>query len=209
MKDKITEAYKKVLLEGIESLNPYTVAKAANITEAEFFKYFGTIDAVAKHIWAELFNKVQDQIKDSEAYKSYGAREKVLAYFFTFFEVAVEERSFINKTFFNPIKLEEYRKLFREYAQELVEEGIENQEIKERLTLSSYYPDALWTLHLKLVHFWLSDESEQFVETEKAIEVYSKIPLELMGENFFDSVFDSLKFTFEKLSLDKINIFGK
>ena len=47
--------------------------------------------------------------------------------FFTFFEVAVAERSFINKTFFNPIKLEEYRKLFREYAQELVEEGIENQ----------------------------------------------------------------------------------
>jgi len=207
MKEQIIEAYKEVLLKGVESVNAYTVSKAAGITEAEFYQNFGSTDAVGRHIWTSLFEKVHAELIDSETYNQYGSREKVLAYFFTFFESAVVERSFIIKTFFKTSLLEDYRKKFREYSQGLIEDGIENREIKERLALSNYYPDAMWALHLRLLHFWIHDDSANYVETEKAVEVFSRVPLEMMGENLFDSIFDSLKFTFEKFSLEKLNLF--
>ncbi len=207
MRDQIISAYKDILLKGIESVNTYTVSKAAGISEKDFYKYFSSIDAVGRAIWAELFDKVQEELNQSEVYKEYSSREKMLAYFFTFFDVALPEKAFMLKTYFKPSIIEEYRKNYRDFVAHLVEEGIEKQEIKERFTISNYYPDAVWLLHIRLLHFWLHDDSENHIDTEKAIEVFSKVPLELMGENLFDSLFDSLKFTFERFNLDKVKIF--
>lgn len=207
MREQIISAYKDILLKGVESVNTYTVSKAAGISEKEFYKYFSSVDAVGRAIWSELFDKVQEELNQSEVYKEYGSREKILAYFFTFFDVALPEKAFMLKTYYKPNIIEEYRKKYREYIAHLVEEGIEKQEIKERFTLSNYYPDAIWLLHLRLIYFWLHDHSENHVDTEKAIEVFSKVPLELMGENILDSMFESLKFTFERFNLDKIKIF--
>jgi len=207
MREEIISAYKDIMLKGVESVNTYTVSKAAGISEKDFYKYFSSIDAVGRAIWAELFHKVQEELSNSEVYKEYGSREKILAYFFTFFDVALPEKAFMLKTYFKPNIIEDYRKKYREFVSHLVEEGIEKQEIKERFTISNYYPEVIWLLHLRLLHFWLHDDSEHHIDTEKAIEVFSKVPLELMGENLFDSLFDSLKFTFERFNLDKFKIF--
>lgn len=207
MQETIIAAYKDVLLKGKENVNSYTVSKAAGITEKEFYKHFQSVDAVGRLIWVRLFEQTQEELLQSEVYKEYGAREKILAYFFTFFDIATPEKAFMLKTYMKPTIIEEYRKNYRSYVADLVEEGIERQEIKERFTISNYYPDAIWLLHLRLIHFWLHDESEGHVDTEKAIEIYSKLPLELMGENILDTVFDSVKFTLEKFQLDKFKIF--
>jgi len=207
MREEIIKAYKDVLLKGIESVNTYTVSKAAGISEKEFYKYFSSVDAVGRVIWADLFDKVQEELSQSEVYKEYGSREKILAYFFTFFDIALPEKAFMLKTYLKPNIIQDYRKKYREYVAHLVEEGIEKQEIKERFTLSNYYPEIIWLLHFRLLYFWLHDNSENHVDTEKAIEVFSKVPLELMGENLLDSVFDSIKFTFERFNLDKIKLF--
>jgi hypothetical protein len=57
-----------------------------------------------------------------------------------------------------------------------------------------------------LIRFWLSDESEGFEQTTKAIETYLRVPLELMGQNVLDSAFEAIKFTLSQLKLPKLTL---
>jgi|GEM_PF-1030441 len=209
MENQIIDAYREMLISGEGEINSYTISRKLGITEKDFFQYFTSADDVARKIWANLGDKVIEMLNGSELHNSYPPRQKVLSYFFTFFEVALNERTFIDRTIGNSDFLKTYRENFKNYIGDIVQEGIATEDMKERLSLSNYYPNVLWELHTKLIRFWLTDTSDNFVETEKAIEIYSKVPLELMGPNLFDSLFETVKFNFEQFSFDKINIFSK
>ncbi|MCS6904666.1 MAG: TetR family transcriptional regulator C-terminal domain-containing protein, partial [Bacteroidia bacterium] len=139
----------------------------------------------------------------SELYNSYPARQKILSYFFTFFEVARTERTFISRTLHKDRIVGAYAKKFKEIVLDIIQEGIATEDIQERF-YSSYYPDIVWNLHYSLLLFWINDDSENFVETEKAIEIYSKVPLEIMGPNIFDSIFETIKFSIKQINIPKL-----
>jgi hypothetical protein len=117
--------------------------------------------------------------------------------------LALNERTFIEKSIHKSSHLALFKEDFKRFMTDLVQEGIAVDDIKERLTISNYYPDVLWDLNLKLIHFWLKDTSDKFTETEKAIEIFSKVPLEMMGHNLFDSIFETIKFGVGQLKLEK------
>lgn len=199
MEDKIIQAYTDLLLAGTHPITVAAVCAKAGIGEQEFYGVFSTADDIPRRVWTRLADAVKLQLGRSEAYQQYGAREKILAYFFTFFETALPQRSFIQQTRCSHNATSAYRDAYKEFMGEVVQDGIAMEEIKERLTLSNQYPTVLWELHKTLIEFWLADTSEQFVDTERAIEVYSKVPLELMGHTVLDSVFETAKFSFEQL----------
>ncbi len=212
MEDKIVQAYKELLLGTDTEPTVHSICQKAEVTEADFHKHFATAADVGKKIWRKLAEAVTATLASSQTYAQYGAREKLLAYFYTFYEQAVAERSFIAKTWpesgiagllSHESLFESYRDAFKMYAAEVVADGVASDEVKERLSLSSRYPDLLWVLHQRLMHFWLADTSEQFTATERAIEVYSKVPLELMGHNILDSMLDALKFSFESFKPER------
>lgn len=203
MEDKIIEAYKEMLISGVEDINPYTISQKIGISEKDFFQSFTSADDVGRKIWSNLAETVLMELGQSEIYNSYPARQKVLSYFFTFFELARTERTFILRTLEQPKLLTGYISRFKEGMADVIQEGIATEDIKERI-FSSRYPTSLWNLHLYLLKFWAKDESEGFVETEKAIEIYAKVPLELMGPNLLDSIFDSVKFAVQNIKFDKL-----
>jgi hypothetical protein len=214
MEDKIIETYKTMLISGEEAINSFTLSNKLGISEKEFFQHFSSTEDVGRRIWAKLGDEVIESLNNSEEVAEYSSLNKILAYYFTFFEIALGYRSFIERTIDKPELLRSYKDKFKEYVSDIIQEGIAMEEIVERLSLSSYYPDMLWQLHLRLVNFWLQDTSEHFVETEKAIEVYSKLPLEFMQHNLMDSVYETVKFSFEqlkpeRLSLESFNIFKR
>lgn len=208
MESQIIDAYKEMLVSGEQDITTYTLAKRVGITEKEFFQYFNSADDVGRHIWLNLGEEVMEALNNSELYNSYPPRQKLLSYFFTFFELAVNERTFIKHTWQRPEVTKKYREAFESYMSDIIQEGIATEDIKERLSLSNYYPKALWTLHSRLLNFWMHDTSDKFVQTEKAIEVYSRLPLELMGPNLFDSIYESVRFEVQQFSFDKFKIFG-
>jgi AcrR family transcriptional regulator len=207
MENQIIDAYKELLISGGD-LSAFSIAKKVGITEKEFYQHFTSADDIARKIWYNIGDSVIQALNGSELYNSYPARQKVLSYFFTFFDTALNERSFIDRTHKNSAVVQSYREQFNSFVGDIVQEGIATDDIKERLSLSNYYPKLLWELHQRLLQFWLEDTSENFVQTEKAVEIYSRIPLELMGSNIFDSMFETMKFNFELLKLDKIKIFN-
>lgn len=194
-----------MVITGEENINSYTISKRLEISEKDFFEHFSSAEDVGRKIWGNMAEEVIEKLNGSEEFGQYSAREKILAYYFTFFEVAVEHRSFIEKTACKTSLMRSYRDNFKEFIGDIVQEGVAMDEIVERLSLSNYYPDMLWALHLRLLHYWLNDASEHFVDTERAIEIYTKVPLQLMGHNLFDSVFETAKFQLESLKPEKLN----
>jgi AcrR family transcriptional regulator len=206
LETRITELYKQLTVEGeIRSKSVYAFCKQLDISEADFYQHFASLDAVGRKVWGVYAEQVVTALKSSESYAQYSAREKVLAYFYTFFENAVKDRSFIAKTYMNFSLLRTYQRRFRAYMMEVIQEGVISEEIKSR-HLESLYLDVLWGIHWGLVRFWLSDESAGFEETEKAIETYLRVPLELMGQNVLDSAFEALKFTLGQFKLPKLTL---
>jgi Tetracyclin repressor-like, C-terminal domain len=213
LEQRIIDGYRTMVITGEKPLNSFTLSTKLGITEKEFFSHFSAADDVGRRIWAGMAQEVIDSLNNSEEAKEYTALNKILAYYFTYFEVALAERSFIEATAHNQALVRTYRDKFKEWLGDVIQEGIAMEEIVERLTLGSYYPNMLWQLHLRLLNYWLHDTSEHFVETEKAIEIYSKLPLELMQHNLLDSVLETVKFGFsqlkpDNLSLDRLNLRG-
>lgn len=206
MENQIIDAYREMLISGETEINSFTISKKVGITEKEFFQFFTSPEDIARKIWSNLGDNVIEILNGSELHNSFSPRQKVLSYFFTFFETALNERTFIEKSYEKSDYLSVYKETFKSFMGDVIQEGVATDDIKERLSLSNYYPNVLWELHMKLLRFWMRDTSENFVETEKAVEVYSKVPLELMGPNLLDSVFETLKYGFEQIKFDKIKI---
>lgn len=203
---RIIDLYKQLVVEEkIRKMTVFSFCKALDISEADFYKHFASLDAIGRKIWASYAEEVISTLKSSETYQSYTAREKILAYFFTFFENAVKDRSFISKTYTNFSLLRGYQRKFRAHMAEVIQEGVIADEIRSR-HLENLYLDVLWGLHWGLIQFWLMDESPGFEDTEKAIETYLRIPLELMGQNVLDSAYEALRFTLGRFKFPKITI---
>lgn len=203
---RIVDLYKQLVVEDkIKKMSVFSFCKALDISEADFYKHFASLDAIGRRIWTGYADEVLAALKGSETYQSYSAREKILAYFFTFFENAVKDRTFISKTYTSFTLLRGYQRKFRAHMAEVVQEGVIADEIQSR-HLENLYLDVLWGLHWGLIQFWLNDESEGFEDTEKAIETYLRIPLELMGQNVLDSAYEALRFTLNRLKLPRITI---
>lgn len=206
LETRIVELYKQLTVEGkIKNTSVYSFCKQLGISEADFYQHFASLDAIGRKIWGAYAEDVINALKSSESFSQYSAREKILAYFYTFFENAVKDRSFIEKTYTSFSILRTYQRRFRAYMMEVIQEGVIADEIKSR-HLEGLYLDVLWGVHWGLIRFWLNDESEGFEETTKAIETYMRVPLELMGQNVLDSAFEAIKFTLGQLKLPKITL---
>ncbi len=206
LETRIIELYKQLTVEGkIKNTSIYTFCKQLSISEADFYQHFASLDAVGRKIWGSYAEEVINALKGSESFSQYSAREKILAYLYTFFENAVKDRSFIEKTYTSFSLLRTYQRRFRAYMMEVIQEGVIADEIKSR-HLEGLYLDVLWGVHWGLIRFWLNDESEGFEETTKAIETYMRVPLELMGQNVLDSAFEAIKFTLGQLKLPKLTL---
>lgn len=198
---RIVDLYKQLTVEKkIRKMSVYAFCKLLDISEADFYKHFASLDAVGRKIWTQYADEVIQTLKGSETYASYSAREKILAYLFTFFEIAVKDRSFIAATYTQFSLLRGYQRKFRNHMAEVIQEGVIAEEIQSR-HLETLYLDVLWGLHWGLIQFWLNDESEGFQDTEKAIETYMRVPLELMGQNVLDSAYEAIRFTLGRLPL--------
>src|ERR1700759_773505 len=93
--ESIQKAYiDYVLTEGAEPKSVYIFAKKHKMTEAEFYNHFGSFLALEQHIWADVASKTLTEIKGQDVWSQYTAREKALSFFYAFFELLKQQRSF-------------------------------------------------------------------------------------------------------------------
>ena len=183
----------------------YSFAKENNFEEALFYKYFGSFDAIEKGVFKAFFNNTITLLEKSEDYGDFDARNKLLSFYYTFFENLTANRSYVvhaiagNKNQLKSIEaLSELKKSFSEYIENLDIQTIDLKEERlEKLQLRSLKESA-WFQLLVTMKFWLDDTSSSFEKTDIFIEKSVKTSFDLIDTTPLKSIIDFGKFLFKE-----------
>lgn len=205
-KNDLIEFYMDYVLEHNEQ--PKTVfafAKQNNFEEAIFYRHFGSFQALEEGIFKAFFDNTHVILEKSEDYNSFDARNKLLTFYYTFFENLTANRSYVvyalegHKDSLKKLKtLSALKKAFSDYIDDL---GIETFDVEndrlEKLQKRSIKESA-WFQLLVTIKFWLDDTSASFEKTDIFIEKSIKASFDLIDTTPIKSIIDLGKFLFKE-----------
>ncbi|WP_295767807.1 TetR family transcriptional regulator C-terminal domain-containing protein [uncultured Mucilaginibacter sp.] len=190
-----------VLTEGREPKSVYLFAKNNDMSEEEFYRFFGSFEAVEQSIWADFARKTITEIKTQEIWPQYSAREKALSFFYSFFELLKSSRSFAvysirkhPRGLSSPRVLDTFKNLFEGFADEILRDGLDSGELTDRKFFAKRYKDGLWMQFGFVLNFWINDNSAGFEKTDEAIEKGVNVTFDLFQRSPIDNLIDYGKF---------------
>lgn len=203
--DKIQSSYIEYLL--INGKRPVSVFKFCldlGIKEDDFYQFVGSFDGLERQIWNGFIESTISRLNRDESFNSFNAREKILAFYFSLFEVLSHHRSYVLFQLENSRKPElvpEYLKTFKSnfgsFIESILNEGKSKGEVAERPIIDKRYPKLFW-LHLGfLLLFWKDDSSAGFEKTDAAVEKSVNLAFDLIGKGAVDSAIDFAKFLYQ------------
>lgn len=186
----------------------FSFAKENNFEEQEFYKYYGSFEAIENSIFSEFFNNAKSVLHKSEDFENYDPRNKLLSFYYTFFEVLTANRSYVvyalgdSKELKKLKILNHLRKDFLEFIEDLNIERLElKQETLEKLQNKSI-KESSWIHLLITMKFWLDDSSASFEKTDIFIEKSINAKFDLMDVKPLKSIIDFGKFILK----EKVNL---
>lgn len=178
----------------------YKFCKENKIAEEDFYKHFGSFEALEKAVWSKFFDHSLELMQKSSDYENYSAREKLLSFYFTFFEVLTANRSYVlfalNKDK-RPIKNLEQLKQLRRQVKDFAADLDEDSQVM-LLKSSTVFSEAVWLQLLFLLKFWKDDNSPQFESTDVAIEKSVNTLFDLFNTAPLERVLDLGKFLWKQ-----------
>ncbi len=199
-KDLIAKYMDYVLEHEKHPASVYKFCKEQKISEEDFYKFFGSFEGLQKGIWNEFHTESLNLLHKNKEYEEYPNRNKLLAYFFTMFELLTLNRSYVlfvlneqQNMLKNMEQLKGLRKHVREFAKTLIQAGNEDKQLKILQQPEGIFSEATWVQFLFLLRFWINDNSAGFEKTDAAI------------EKSVNTVFD----VFDNTPLERIVDFGK
>jgi len=190
-----------VLTHGEKPKSIYSFVKSLEISEGEFYDFYASFDAIEKASWAELVIDTIDAIRQQEVWAEYSSRDRMLSFFYSFTELLKRQRSFVvytlknyHSNFSTPECLTAAKPVFENFAEEIINDGLESGELANRPFFSKRYKDALWTQFLFITRFWINDDSQGFEKTDEAIEKGINVTFDLFERSPIDNLLDYGKF---------------
>ena len=179
----------------------FSFAKENNFEEADFYKFYGSFETIEDAIFSEFFHNTILILNKSEDYKNYDARNKLLSFYFTFFEILTANRSYVvyalNKTQNDLRKLKSFKSLRKNYTKYIEDLNIDRIELKQE-TLekiqNTSIKESSWVHLMITMKFWLDDTSASFEKTDIFIEKSINARFDLMDIKPLKSIIDFGKF---------------
>lgn len=208
--DHIISFYMDYVLEHDQQpRSVYSFAKHNNFEESKFYEHFGSFEAVEKHVFKAFHDNTIAALHNSEDYENFEPRNKLLSYYFTFFENLTANRSYVvyalhkHKNSLKSFKaLAELKSSFTHYILDL---GIELIDVKEeRLDKiqNRGLTESAWLQLLLTMKFWMDDTSPSFEKTDVFIEKSVNTSFDVLNIAPLKSLIDFGKFIFK----EKINM---
>ncbi|MDG1729792.1 MAG: TetR family transcriptional regulator C-terminal domain-containing protein [Algibacter sp.] len=205
-KNDIITSYMDYVLE--HDQNPKSVfafAKMNNFEEAKFYEHFASFEAIEKGIFEAFFSNSLDALNKSEDYNIFDARNKLLSFYYTFFENLTANRSYVkhvldkyNKDLKGLKMLSGLKSHFTSYVSQL---GIQMLDIKQE-QIEKIQDNALkesaWLQLLLTMKFWIDDTSSSFEKTDIFIEKSVNTTFDVLDISSLKSVLDLGKFLFKE-----------
>jgi hypothetical protein len=93
-----------------------------------------------------------------------------------------------------PDALTDARAIFENFAEDVINDGLDSGELADRKFLSKRYKDALWVQFAFIINFWMDDDSNGFEKTDEAIEKGINLSFDLFQRSPLDNLFEYGKF---------------
>lgn len=205
-KDSIITMFMDYVLEN-EKLpkTVYKFCKVNAIEESDFYLYFGSIEALKKGIWNTFYENTVNVIEKNKEYQDFTNRDKMLTFFYTFFEVLTLNRSyvlFIMENAPSPLKnmeqLKGLRKNIKEFAKVLIANGNQNKSSKLTKHNPQLFSEGAWLQTIFLLNFWKSDDSAGFEKTDVAIEKSVNTIFDVFDNTPLENILDFGKFLYKE-----------
>ena len=188
----------------------YIFSKSNNFEESKFYEFFGNFEAIEKHILRVFFDNTMTVLQKNEEYQTFDARNKLLSFYFTFFENLTANRSYVvyaTHKHHNRMKglgqFSELKKSFTNFIDSLDIETLDiKQEQIDKIQRRALQESA-WAQLLLTMKFWLDDTSPSFEKTDIFIEKSVNTSFDVLNIAPLKSIIDFGKFIFkEKMNMN-------
>ncbi|APZ44853.1 heat-shock protein [Polaribacter reichenbachii] len=201
-KENIISSYMEFVLENNhQPKSVFSFAKENDFEESDFYKFYTSFEAIEEAIFSEFFHHTIQVLAKSEDYENFDARNKLLSFYFTFFEMLTANRSYVVYALENSKKdfkkLKSLKKLRQDFITYINNLGIEKLDLKqEKLEKiqDKTIQESSWFHLLVTMKFWLDDTSASFEKTDLFIEKSINARFDLMDIKPLKSIIDFGKF---------------
>ena len=205
-RDQIISMYMEtVLTEERIPKSVYKFSKDNNFTEAEFYSFFGSFDGIQNEIWNSFYQQTMELIHKEASYEAFGNREKILTFYYTFFEILTLNRSYVlfalkehRDMMKNLSQLKGLRSNIKEFSSDLILQENETKNMKVLKRSPKIFSEGAWFQTLFLLKYWMDDNSAGFENTDVAIEKSVRAIFDLFDTNPLESVLDFGKFLWKE-----------
>ncbi len=188
----------------------YQLSKLNNFDEKQFYEFFGSLGGIEKSIFKSFIVQTIDLIQESEEYQSFDARNKLLTFYYTFFEILTANRSFVKiileRDKKNSKLLKTISAIKPKYIDFIKELDIEKLNLKEsgvEKIMNKSMEETFWVQLLLCLKFWIEDDSASLEKTDIFIEKSINTGFDLLNVQPLKSVLDLGKFLFhEKINMN-------
>ena len=171
------------------------------ISEESFYQHFASLRGVQKKIWGSFIEETLEVLHDDEDYKEYEAKEKLLAFYYTLLEVLKKKRSYVilklEKRQIPPVIpsfLINFRKSYIEYIKTIIADKPDQSNMVMKMGVNRAYEEGFWIQLLFVLNFWQYDESDNFQNTDAAIEKAVNLSFDLIDNSVILGAIDFGKF---------------
>ena len=194
-----------VLTHNQQPKSVYSFSKDNNFEEQKFYEYFNSFEALEKSIFKAFFDNTHDVLQKSEDYQSFDARNKLLSFYYTFFEVLTANRSYViyalenEKNKLKTLKtLSSLKSSFTKYVSTLDIKTLDLKEEKLEKLQKRSIEESAWIQLLMTIKFWIDDTSKAFEKTDVFIEKSVNTSFDLIDTTPLKSLIDFGKFIYKE-----------
>lgn len=198
-----------VLENNTKPTTVYAFAKENKFEEALFYVHFGSFEAVEKAIFNAFYENTLNILEKSKDYQTFDARNKLLSFYYTFFENLTANRSYVSAVLKGDTMrlkklnaLSELKNSFTTYISSLEIETIDLKQKNIAQIQQKSIKESAWIQLLITLKFWLNDSSSAFEKTDIFIEKSVNTSFDLIDSTPLKSIIDLGKFLYK----EKINI---
>ena len=205
-KEKIISHYMEYVLENEKMPGTvYKFCKDNNFTEDQFYEFFGSFKGLQMEIWNLFYENAIGLIEKSPEYDAFTNREKLLTFYFTFFELLTANRSYIlfalpgNEGMMKSLEqLKGLRRRIKGFATGLIREANDEKQLKVLKQSETVFSEAAWVQFVFLLKFWMDDNSPKFESTDVAIEKSVNTVFDVFDNTPLERVLDLGKFLWKE-----------
>ena len=205
-KEKIVSLYMTYKLENNKkSPSVYDFTKANDLSETEFYKFFGTIEGLEKEVFKLFVEKTVALLNKDENYENYDIKSKMLSFYFTFFEILTANRSYVlmclkgnGLQFKDMTQLSNMRISFKKFVASIITDDYRTKNEQFQNFQEKATQETAWIQLLLAMKFWIDDSSPAFEKTDIYIEKSVTVTFELLNVAPLDSLLDFGKFIFKE-----------